>query len=71
MEIEIIRGIVAFVCFDLDNSFKTLLNCLQMAGVITDDKRCFQIERGKENRQVSPESRICNIGSERAETAIQ
>lgn len=29
--------------FDLDNSLKTLLDCLQMVGAITDDKLCFQI----------------------------
>ena len=32
------------VRFDLDNSLKTLLDCLQMVGAITDDKLCFQIE---------------------------
>lgn len=31
------------VRFDLDNSLKTLLDCLQMVGAITDDKLCFQI----------------------------
>lgn len=43
-----------FVCvwhssvhFDLDNSLKTLLDCLQMVGAITDDKLCFQIEAEK------------------------
>ena len=35
------------VRFDLDNSLKTLLDCLQMAGAITDDKLCFQIEAEK------------------------
>ena len=33
--------------FDLDNSLKTLLDCLQMVGAITDDKHCFQIEAEK------------------------
>lgn len=33
--------------FDLDNSLKTLLDCLQMAGAIEDDKLCFQIEAEK------------------------
>ena len=33
--------------FDLDNSLKTLLDCLQMVGAITDDKLCFQIEAEK------------------------
>ena len=35
------------VRFDLDNSLKTLLDCLQMVGAITDDKSCFQIEAEK------------------------
>lgn len=33
--------------FDLDNSLKTLLDCLQMAGAITNDKLCYQIEAEK------------------------
>lgn len=33
--------------FDLDNSLKTLLDCSQMAGAITDDKLCYQIEAEK------------------------
>ena len=33
--------------FDLDNSLKTLLDCLQMVGGITDDKLCYQIEAEK------------------------
>lgn len=32
------------VKFDLDNSLKILLDCLQMIGAITDDNLCFQIE---------------------------
>lgn len=35
------------VRFDLDNSLKTLLDCLQMVDAITDDKLCFQIEAEK------------------------
>lgn len=35
------------VRFDLDNSLKTLLDCLQMVEAITDDKLCFQIEAEK------------------------
>ena len=33
--------------FDLDNSLKTLLDCLQSANAITDDNLCFQIEAEK------------------------
>ena len=33
--------------YDLDNSLKTLLDCLQMAGAITDDKLCFRIDAEK------------------------
>lgn len=33
--------------YDLDNSLKTLLDCLQMAGAITDDKLCVKIEAEK------------------------
>lgn len=33
--------------FDLDNSLKTLLDCLQMVNAITDDKLCYQIEAEK------------------------
>ena len=35
------------VKFDLDNSLKTLLDCLQMVDAITDDNLCFQIEAEK------------------------
>lgn len=35
------------VHFDLDNSLKMLLDCLQMVSAITDDKLCFQIEAEK------------------------
>ena len=40
--------------FDLDNSLKTLLDCLQMVGVITDDKLCFQIEAEKKIDKYHP-----------------
>lgn len=33
--------------FDLDNSLKTLLDCLQMVNAIVYDKQCFQIEAEK------------------------
>ena len=42
-----VRVFHSSVRFDLDNSLKTLLDCLQMAGAITDDKLCFQIEAEK------------------------
>ena len=42
------------VRFDLDNSLKTLLDCLQMAGAITDDKLCFQIEAEKKIDKYHP-----------------
>ena len=42
------------VRFDLDNSLKTLLDCLQMAGAITDDKLCFQIQAEKKIDRYRP-----------------
>ncbi len=33
--------------FDLDNSLKTLLDCLQLAGAITNDNLCKRIEATK------------------------
>lgn len=30
--------------FDLDNSLKTILDCLQMVGAITNDSQCFEIQ---------------------------
>lgn len=42
------------VRFDLDNSLKTLLDCLQMVGAITDDKLCFQIEAEKKIDKYHP-----------------
>lgn len=40
--------------FDLDNSLKTLLDCLQMAGAITNDKLCYQIEAEKKIDKYHP-----------------
>lgn len=40
--------------FDLDNSLKTLLDCLQMVGAITNDKLCFQIEAEKKIDKYHP-----------------
>lgn len=42
------------VRFDLDNSLKTLLDCLQMVGAITDDKLCFQIQAEKKIDRYRP-----------------
>ena len=42
------------VRFDLDNSLKTLLDCLELAGAITDDKLCFQIEAEKKIDKYHP-----------------
>ena len=42
-----VRVFHSSVRFDLDNSLKTLLDCLQMAGAIRDDNLCFQIEAEK------------------------
>lgn len=42
------------VRFDLDNSLKTLLDCLQMVGAIKDDKLCFQIEAEKKIDKYHP-----------------
>lgn len=32
---------------DLDNSIKTILDCLQMVNAITDDNKCIRIEADK------------------------
>lgn len=42
------------VRFDLDNSLKTLLDCLQMVNAIEDDKLCFQIEAEKKIDKYHP-----------------
>lgn len=49
-----VRVFHSSVRFDLDNSLKTLLDCLQMAGAITDDKLCFQIEAEKKIDKYNP-----------------
>ena len=33
--------------YDLDNALKTILDCLQMAGAITNDNLCVRIEADK------------------------
>lgn len=35
------------VRFDLDNSLKTILDCLELVGAITDDRLCYWIEAEK------------------------
>ncbi len=35
------------VRFDLDNSLKTVLDCLQMVGAIANDSQCFEIQAVK------------------------
>lgn len=42
------------VSFDLDNSLKTLLDCLQMVNAIENDKLCFQIEAEKKIDKYHP-----------------
>lgn len=42
------------VRYDLDNALKTILDCLQMVGAITDDKLCFQIEAEKKIDKYHP-----------------
>lgn len=42
-----VRVFHSSVRFDLDNSLKTLLDCLQMVGAIEDDKLCFEIQAEK------------------------
>ena len=49
-----VRVFHSSVRFDLDNSLKTLLDCLQMVGAITDDKLCFQIEAEKRIDKYDP-----------------
>lgn len=49
-----VRVFHSSVRFDLDNSLKTLLDCLQMVGAITDDKLCFQITAEKKIDRYHP-----------------
>lgn len=42
-----VRVFHSSVRFDLDNSLKTLLDCLQSVNAITDDNLCYQIEAEK------------------------
>jgi len=49
-----VRVFHSSVRFDLDNSLKTLLDCLQMANAITDDKLCYQIEAEKKIDKYHP-----------------
>ena len=49
--------------FDLDNSLKTLLDCLQMAGAIADDKLCYQIEAEKHLDKYRPRIEFAIGGS--------
>lgn len=49
-----VRVFHSSVRFDLDNSLKTLLDCLQMVEAITDDKLCFQIEAEKKIDKYHP-----------------
>ena len=49
-----VRVFHSSVRFDLDYSFKTLLDCLQMVGAITDDNLCFQIEAEKKIDKYHP-----------------
>lgn len=49
-----VRVFHSSVRFDLDNSLKTLLDCLQMVGAITDDNLCFQIEAEKKIDKYHP-----------------
>ena len=49
-----VRVFHSSVRLDLDNSLKTLLDCLQMVGAITDDNLCFQIEAEKKIDKYHP-----------------
>lgn len=40
--------------FDLDNSIKTILDCLQYVGAITDDNLCVEIVAKKRVDKVNP-----------------
>ena len=40
--------------YDLDNSLKTVLDCLQMVNAITNDSQCFKIVAEKRLDKVNP-----------------
>ena len=40
--------------YDLDNSLKTVPDCLQYAGAITDDKLCYSIQATKHVDKFNP-----------------
>lgn len=40
--------------YDLDNALKTLLDCLQMAGAITNDNLCIKIVAEKHIDRITP-----------------
>jgi Holliday junction resolvase RusA-like endonuclease len=45
--------------FDLDNSLKTLLDCLQEAGAIENDRLCWHIEAEKHIDKSNPRIEYC------------
>lgn len=49
-----VRVFHSSVRFDLDNSLKTLLDCLQAVNAIKDDRLCFQIEAEKRIDKYDP-----------------
>ena len=44
---------------DLDNSLKTILDCLQMVGAITDDNLCYRIAAEKRISKENPRIVFC------------
>jgi Holliday junction resolvase RusA-like endonuclease len=51
MEIDVFQSSPRF---DLDNSIKTILDCLQMARAITDDNLCYSITATKHVDRKNP-----------------